>query len=361
MTSKVRILTTLAHQEPDRVPWDYWAASSVTDRLKAKLGLTDTEQLLQYFQVDLRVVSGPKYIGRELKKYPDGAQEDVWGVVRKPVTVEGRDFQQTYLELSRSPLAGMQTVREIEQYPYWPSPDFWDYSQVATDCRKYNGYAVVNAGDRLDRTAQLKTAMYLRGVEQIMLDLAEKPAIAEAIIRRIVAYFVEFNRRVFQAARGSIDIFMMGDDFGMQQGLLCSVGMWRKFFKPGFKKFIEVAHQYKIKVMHHTCGAVRELIPDFIECGLDVLQSLQPRAAGMDLKALKREFGPDLSFHGSIDIQHTLPYGTTLDVRNEVKDRLLAGKANGGFIIGPAHNIQADTPLENVLALFEAFREYGRY
>ncbi|MBI2438698.1 MAG: hypothetical protein HYV36_07805 [Lentisphaerae bacterium] len=286
---------------------------------------------------------------------------DVWGVARKPVTVSGRGYQQTYLELAESPLAKVQTVREIEQYQHWPSPDWWDYSGLAADCQKYAGYAVVNAGDRLDRTAQLKTAMYLRGVEQIMLDLAEKPAVVEAMLRRIVAYFVEYNRRVFKAAEGHIDLFMMGDDFGMQQGLLCSVEMWRKYFKPGFKQFIEVAHQANIKVMHHTCGAVRELISDFIECGLDILQSLQPRAAGMNLKELKREFGKDLCFHGSIDIQRTLPYGTTEDVRNEVKERMEAGKPQGGFIIGTAHNIQADTPLENVLALFDAYHEYGQY
>jgi uroporphyrinogen decarboxylase len=361
MNSKERVLAALQHRETDRVPFDYWAVSAVTGNLISRLKLADAEQLLKHFDVDLRVIQGPRYAGRELAKYPDGRAEDLWGVMRKPVTVTGRDFQQTYMELDASPLAPMETVREIDRYKKWPSPDGWDYSNVARDCQTYAGYAVVNAGDRMDRTAQLKTAMYLRGIEQIMLDMVEHPEIVEAIIRHIVAYFVAYNQRVFQAAAGNIDIFMMGDDFGMQHGLLCSVDMWRRFFKPGFKKYIEVAHAYNIKVMHHTCGAVRELIPDFIECGLDILQSLQPRASGMDFKELKREFGKDICFHGSMDIQQTIPFGTVQDIRNEVKDRMEAGKPHGGFIICTAHNIQADTPVKNVLALFEAYLEYGRY
>lgn len=361
MNSKERVKIALNHQEPDRVPIDYWAVPFITEKVKTKLGLTDTEQLLKQFNVDVRVIPGPKYIGRELKKYSDGRDEDLWGVIRKPVTVQGKDFQQTYMEVDKSPLTQMETVKEVENYDKWPSADAWDYSVIANDCKKFDGYAVVNAGDRLDRTAQLKTAMYLRGVEQIMYDMIEKPELVEAIIERVVDYFVQYNHRVFTAADGNIDIFMMGDDFGMQHGLLCSKEMWRKFFKPGFKKYIEVAHKYNIKVMHHTCGSVKELIPDFIECGLDILQSVQPQAANMNLGELKREFGKDICFHGSMDIQKTVPFGTVNDVRNEVKQRMSDGKPGGGFIICTAHNIQADTPVENVLALLEAYMEYGKY
>jgi uroporphyrinogen decarboxylase len=113
--------------------------------------------------------------------------------------------------------------------------------------------------------------------------------------------------------------------------------------------------------MHHTCGGVRPLIPLFIDAGLDILQSLQPRAAGMDLAELKRDFRRDLAFHGSVDIQQTLPFSTPEDVRTEVKQRLRAGKPGGGFIICSAHNIQVDTPLDNVLALVEAYQEHTWY
>jgi uroporphyrinogen decarboxylase len=252
-------------------------------------------------------------------------------------------------------------VEEIENYAHWPSPDWWDYSKVESDCEQYVDFAVVNAGDRLDRTAQFKPMMYLRGMEQAYVDLIINPKIAEAIIAHIKEYFLEYNRRVFEAANGKIDIFMMGDDFGTQNSLMVDIRTWRKFFRDGFKAYIDLAHRYGMKVMHHTCGCVVDLIPDFIDAGLDILQSLQPRAAGMDLNKLKKEYGKYITFHGSIDIQETLPYGTIEDIRKMVRQNMRAGKPGGGFIISTAHNIQPDTPTENILTLFEAYKEFGRY
>jgi len=199
--------------------------------------------------------------------------------------------------------------------------------------------------------------MYLRGMEQTYVDLAESPVLAQAIIERIAAYYLDYNRRVFEAAGDLVDIFMMGDDFGTQQGPMMSLAMWRRYFRPGFASFIALAHQYGLKVMHHTCGSVVDLIADFIECGLDILQSLQPRAAGMDLGRLRREYGRDLCFHGGIDIQGVLPHGTPEDVREHVRRQREAAGHEGGYILCTAHNIQADTPVENVLALFEAYAE----
>jgi len=124
------------------------------------------------------------------------------------------------------------------------------------------------------------------------------PAIVEFMRDRIVEYFVAYNHNVFKAVKGEIDIFMMGDDIGGQGGPLLSLEMWRKYFKKAFKKYIDIAHKYKIPVMYHTCGDVKQFIPDFIECGLDILQSLQPKATNMDIKKLKKEFGKDIAFQG---------------------------------------------------------------
>jgi uroporphyrinogen decarboxylase len=361
MTSKERVSNILTHQVADRLPWDYWADPAVTDRLLNHFGFKDVEQLLHYFEVDFRYLTGPSYAGQELKKYEDGISADLWGVQRKTITVEQGNLKWNYKHVVQSPLETATTVQEIDQYPNWPSPDWWDYSNLSADCDKYQDYVIINAGDRLDRTAQLKPFMYLRGMEQSYVDLALNPEIAEAIITHIREYFLEYNRRVFESAKGKLDIFMMGDDFGTQTGMMMDIQTWRKFFKPGFKAYIELAHQYGLKVMHHTCGAVRELIPDFIGCGLDILQSVQPRANGMELAELKKEFGRHLCFHGGIDIQQTLPYGTLEDIREEVKQRSDAGKPNGGYILCTAHNIPPDTPTENILALFAAYQEFGKY
>jgi uroporphyrinogen decarboxylase len=255
----------------------------------------------------------------------------------------------------------METPREIDDYDGWPSADWWDYTKVAEDCRKHDGYCVVFAGDRLDRTAQLKTAMYLRGMREIFRDLRRNPEVAERIFDHVVKYFLDYNRRVFEAADGLIDVFMMGDDFGMQNGPMMPDELWKRYFEEGFRKFIELAHRYGVRVMHHSCGAIRPLVPLFIENGLDVLQSIQPRAVGMELGALKRDFGSRLSFHGSVDIQQTMPRGGLGEVESEVIDRMEKGKPGGGFVICTAHNLQVDVPVENILSLVGSYHEYGAY
>jgi uroporphyrinogen decarboxylase len=140
-----------------------------------------------------------------------------------------------------------------------------------------------------------------------------------------------------------------------------SMPMWERYFEQGFRRFVELAHEYDIRVMHHTCGSVRPLIPRFIDAGLDILQSLQPRAVGMDLHELKSAYGTVLALHGSIDIQRTLPFGSPQEVRSQVQARLKAGKPGGGFIIGTAHNLQPDVPFANILALLEAYHEFAPY
>jgi uroporphyrinogen decarboxylase len=359
--SRERVLTTLDHREPDRVPRDYWAAPEVTERLLGELCLPDREALLRHFGVDLRYVAGPGFVGLQRRRFEDGSVEDLWGVRRKAMTVDTAEGGWWYQHVVKSPLAGAETAEDVERHQGWPSAEWWDYSSVAEECAAHAGCAVVFAGDRLDRTAQLKPAMYLRGTDRILMDMAGEPEVAEAILGRIKDYFLEYNRRVFEAAAGNMDIFMMGDDFGTQRGLYLSKEMWRRFLKPGFRAFIELAHRYGLKVMHHTCGAVRELIADFIECGLDILQSLQPQASGMDLRELKREFGRDLCFHGAIDVQGALPHGTPSEVREEVRRTMEAGRPGGGFIICTAHNILPDTPTANSVSLFEAYEEFGRY
>jgi uroporphyrinogen decarboxylase len=361
MGARERVTAALAHREPDRVPIDFWAVTEISERLRRHYGLPDTDALLDHLGVDFRVVRGPSYVGLQMMQHDDGSIEDLWGVRRREITFGEGERRGAYRELAVSPLAEARTVRDVERYAGWPSPDWWDYSQLAAQCMEHAGQCVVYAGDRLDRTAQLKTAMYLRGVEQILCDLAENPAIVESILEHINAYYLEYNRRVFEAAGQHIDIFMMGDDFGIQAGPMMSTRMWQRYFERGFRAYIDLAHRYSLKVMHHTCGSVHSLIPRFIDAGLDILQSCQPAAAGMDLVDLKREFGQDLAFPGAIDIQDVLPFGTPADVRAAARRTLEAGKPGGGYIVCTAHNIQVDVPLENVVALVEAYQEYGWY
>jgi len=366
MTPRARVLEALRPGRPDRVPIDFWAVPAVYERLQRELDLPDAEGVLRRFDVDLRYFNGPP-LREPIAPGDDGSVVDHWGVRRRLQTVRGvrRDgsaYTWTYKHLVVSPLAGAASVAEIERHD-WPSPDMWDFSGVgeAFAAIRRAGFAAVAGADRLDRTAQLKPAMYLRGVDQFMADLVLAPAIAECILEHIAAYYLAYNRRLFEAADGAADIFFMGDDMGTQTSTWVSPEMYRKFFKKRLTDYCALAHEFGMKVMYHTCGNVAPLVEDFIEAGVDILQSLQPQALGEKLAALKREYGRHLCFQGGIDIQAVLPKGTPAEVAEHVRSRAEVLAAGGGYIFCTAHNILPDTPTENILALVDAYHEYGRY
>ena len=363
MNSRERVQLALSHQQPDRVPIDYWATAETNQRLLEHFGLTSQEELLQRLGVDFRYIEGPRYIGPELVVRPDGSVEDHWGVPRVRVEVGQGDAKGAYRDVLDFPLQHAACVEELRDYPKWPSPDWFDYDVVREQvaAARATGKVVVFMGDRTNRVAQLKPAMYLRGVEQILLDLIMAPEIAKYLFRRIGDFYLEYARRTFEAAGDGLDIFFMGDDFGTQNGLFMSPGMWRQFLRPGFDAFANLGKRHGYTVAHHSCGSIKPIIPDLIECGLDVLNPVQPEVHDMDRRELKARFGDRLTFHGSVSIQRTLPFGTPEDVRAEVRERFETLGSDGGFIFCTAHNIQADTPLENVLALFEAYGECGAY
>jgi len=362
LDSRERTFTALEMREPDRVPIDFWSSSGM-DR---SLGLDHAgarEAFLDEFNVDLRYIDGPRYVGPPLRVWSDGRSEDVWGVVRVTQRVPVAHGWEDYKEVSLSPLAQATTVDQIEAYGRWPSPDWFDYSTIADQCEsiRRRGRIAVFVGDRLNRIAQLKPAMYVRGVERILLDMALCPELAHAVIDRIRTFYIAYLQRILEAARGKLDMLLTGDDFGSQRGPLISPYMWVSFLGDGFAQFVSLAHQAGVIVAHHTCGSVRPIVPLMLARGLDVLQSLQPEAANMDARSLKAEFGDRLAFHGGMSIQRTLPRGSVEDVRREVADRFMVLGRGGGYIFSTAHNIQADTPPENTIALLRAYRDLGRY
>ncbi len=366
MDSRERTILALEHQEPDRVPIDCWMSSGMKEKLENAMKVT-YEQFIDNNDVDLRYITGPRYIGPELPVMKDGSQIDIWGVPRKQVHVQLSDeignYTDTYREVVFSPLQRLTSVEEILDYDHWPSADWFDYSVIEEQCRKIRdaGRVVVFQGDRLNRIAQLKPAMYLRGFEQIFIDMIATPEIARAIVNPISNFYLEYGNRILEAARGKIDILCTGDDFGVQNGLLISQDMWIDLLKKGFENYVELGKSYGAFVMHHTCGSVYPLIPDMIDCKLEILQSLQPEAANMDPKKIKDKFGEHLSFQGGVSIQKVLPYGSQVEVKKHVETLLEAMAPGGGFIACTSHNIQADTPIHNLQALFQAYREFGKY
>ena len=362
MNSRERTFMALNFEEPDRVPIDFWMSAGFRAKLESTLGMQG-ERFLDLHDIDLRYIEGPAYIGPPLREFADGTDEDIWGVRRRTATVRAGGGVENYKEMAISPLAGATTVEEVENYDHWPSADWFDYACIEAQCeaiRRQERVAVF-VGDRLNRLAQLKPAMYLRGIEQILIDMTLNPEIVRAIFTRIRGFYQVYAERIFTAAQGKLDILLTGDDFGSQNGPLISPEMWVDFLQEGFAGYIGIAKSYGLRVMHHTCGAVRPLIPLMMENELDVLQSLQPEAAGMASRELKAEFGDRLAFHGGISIQRTMPFGSVEEVRAEVRKQIEALAPGGGYILCTAHNIQADTPVQNAEALLAAHAQYGAY
>jgi uroporphyrinogen decarboxylase len=335
---------------------DFWATETVIQRLERELAIS-YPQFLDHYDVDLRYIAGPTYIGPALED-----NTDIWGVKRSVLTVGCNDGSEVYSEVMEPPLSKADTLEDIEKYRNWPDADWFDYTVVESQCDAIlrEKRIVVFMGDRLNRVAQLKPSMYLRGTEEMFLDIALRQEMTQAIFKKIKDFYLAYLKRILDAAKGKIDIVLTGDDFGGQNGLLISPQAWRTLIKPGFAEYISLIKSYNAIAMHHTCGSVLGIIPDMIECGLDVLQSIQPEAKNMALADLKTKFGERICFHGGISIQRTMPYGSPDEIRREVKRIADIVKAEGGYIFCTSHNIQADTPLESVQALMTAYLDYGR-
>lgn len=347
-----RVQTALAHHEPDRVPFDFWAVPEIWERLRAGLGVEEDETVLRLLGIDCRMVTA-RYVGSRARELPDGTFVDAWGTHRRRV----RNPFGTYEEYASHPLAGAETVADVLAWD-WPDPDDWDVSGVYDQCRRLN--ADVRYHLRYEVGGIFEWSWALRGFERFLLDLVEKPEVAGAIMDRFTDLYMANTLRVVEAAGGLLDMVYTYDDVGMQQGLLISPRMWRRHILPRHQRLNAAIRgaAHPVKIMYHSCGAVFPLIGPFIdEMGIDVLNPLQPRAAGMDAARIKAEFGQRLSFHGAIDIQQTLPHGTPEEVRAEVSERCRILGRGGGYICTSAHYLQADTPLENIVAMYTTPRE----
>ena len=199
-------------------------------------------------------------------------------------------------------------------------------------------------------------------MEELSLKMYDEPELVDALLGHMVDYYAEVSRRTFDAAADVIDIFFIGNDFGSQTGPLLSPEMFGRFMLPHLKRLIDLGHDYGLKVQLHCCGGFTPLIPAMIGAGLDGLHAVQPSCTGMDLATLKKEFGGKILFNGAIDSQHVLIDGTPESVREGTRKVLEVMKPGGGYVAGASHDsILQETPVENVLSMFDAIREYGVY
>lgn len=347
MTSRERVLQAIAHKPTDCAPADYGAHQEVTYGLIRKLGVRDSEELLQALGVDMRRVVFD-YGQPETGPDADGYRRTMWGARYR--TTDRGDGRPNFI----SPFNENTTVDEVHAQP-WPDPGKLNYSMVREQCRKFHGeYATYGA----PWSPFFHEVGWLIGQEEFLVWMHTKPEVVHAIIHHVVAYEVEATRRFLQAADGLLDIAYFGNDFGTQRGLFISPQMWHEFFRQPLKLYFDASHEYGCKVMKHSCGAVRDIIPFLIEDGVDILDPIQVAATGMDLAGLVEDFGQDLCFHGGVDTQRTLPFGTSDDVRAEVRSYRALTKDQGGYILCGSQEFIEDIPLDNILAMYDENRRH---
>ncbi len=350
MNSKQRVLTALDHRQPDRVPFDYLGTPEVSEMLKRHFD-TDMDGLLERLGIDLRVIK-PIYEGpSDLETWIDGRFINMWGHVRKPKKIGAI----TYLEPDRDRYTEFNGVDEVSEFR-WPQVSWFDYSTIAEQCEKYSDYAIVyGSPGNMDMS---NGTSFLIGDERFYYGIMDKDKVTLACMEKRFESCYKITEGVLQGAKGKVDILWIGDDYGSQKALRFSPAIIRELFIPGLKEMCKLGHKYDAKVMLHSCGSTREIWPDLIDAGLDIYDTIQPEAAGMDPAGLKEDFGDQICFHGTISTQQTLPKGTAENVAEEVRRRIETVGIGGGLILAPCHNIQLDTPLKNILALYSADREY---
>lgn len=347
MKHRERVELALNHAAADRCPMQISFTPEFAARLAKSMDLTQEAQLHnphgggntyvleRALEQDMLLTS----VGWANEYYQDAeAYTDEWGVGWKRVEYETPFGTGHYTEMTEYPLSEDVTI-DTYQPPDPLRPGLYEEAKRVLDNFKEE-YWIVG----VTVTTIFETAWALRGYEQMLTDFSLNPDLAEKILEFSYQYHLTAAKKL--TAMG-VDMIWIGDDMGAQDAMIISPKMWRRFFKPRMANFItEIkAINPRLKVAYHSDGNITPIIPDLIEIGLDVLNPVQP--ASMDPKKLKEDFGDHLCFWGSIDEQHTLPFGSPADVAKEVEDRISILGKDGGLILGPTHHVQLDTPMEN--------------
>jgi len=359
MSSKERVLTTFAHQEADRVPIDYSANPGIDGRLKAHYGLkpNDNEGLRQALGVDFRYVGAP-YVGPHphqavLGRAGKDVKVDIWGIHRRWVEHETGG----YWDYCDFPLQDA-TLEEVEAWPM-PSPDDFDYARVPELCTHYGDFCVSAGNSGLGD--MINSAGMVFHMERVLIGLmTDDPAVLRYIDRRL-GVLHEVTRRTLEAAAGRVDLLKMGEDLGTQIGPMISLKLYRKHFRPRHQCFVDLGKTFDIPVMIHTCGSSSWAYEDFIEMGVTAVDTLQPEAKNMSPAYLKRTFGGRLAFHGCISTAGPVASGTVDEVAEDVRNTLQIMMPGGGYALAPTHQLQDNSPTENVVAMYQAAHRHGRY
>jgi uroporphyrinogen decarboxylase len=382
MTARERVMLALNHKEPDRIPIDLGATivSSISNQtypeLERLLGLPVeeikvldyvqqlpyvSEALMQRFGVDFRMVQLPAATTVGVKVFEEGnyyAFYDRWGSKLHMPRMGGFYFDWVDFPIKEP------TMRALDAYQ-WPQPDSEqvnaELGRLAKQLYEESEYALV--GSAVIGGGIFEQPARVMGMQNFLMSLISEPAFADRLMETITDIYIESCNRYLEYVGPYIQVFTYWDDVAGQNGWLIRPDLYRKVIKPKQKRLVDaIKKKTNAKLFYHSCGASRDLIPDLIEIGFDILNPVQVSAKGMDTKELKKQFGRDMVFWGGgVDTQHVLPFGSPQDVVDEVKRRIDDLAPGGGFVFAAVHNIQALVPPENIVAAFDTALEYGTY
>jgi uroporphyrinogen decarboxylase len=383
MNSRERLLTALNHQEPDRIPFDL-GSTQITGihrvayiALRARLGLPPAElhlcdsiqqlarpddDLLGQLGVDVRGLFPLNSHNWQVIEHPAGeywAYYDEWGITHHRPYPDGLYYSIVQVPLEKADL----TLQDITGLPWPDMAHPQRISGLRAQAERYRaaGYAVVIK----DPFAGLfEMAQRIIGMSPLLMLMATDRPLAEGLFDRLLELKIAFWEMALPQLGDVVDVVTYADDYGTQQSQLISPAMFREQLKPRVRRLFERIKQLTphTKQFFHSCGNVRPLIKDYIEIGTDILNPVHIRATGMDPAALKRDFGQDIVFWGgAVDTQGVLPNGTPQEVKDDVRRNIEALAPGGGYVFNTVHNIQADVPPQNIIALWEALQEYGVY
>ena len=356
VSHRERVQMAMAHEVPDRCPMQISFTPEFAHALKTKTkiqtesvhnphGGGNTYELERHLDQDLLLTSVGWANSYYQEMMPGTRYTDEWGVGWKVTEYQTRFGPGVYTEVVGHPL---KNTEDLEHYQP-PDPNRKELYAEAQQLvqNHHDEYWIVG----VTVTTIFETAWALRGYEQILTDFMVQPDFLNALLDIPFHYHLEVAKNL---VRTGVDMIWTGDDIGTQEGMLMDPAMWRQYLKPRMARFISELKSInpELKVAYHSDGNIYAVIPDLIEIGIDVLNPIQPGC--MDPWILKQKFGNYLCFWGGIDEQKTLPFGTPTDVTHEVKERIRTIGKKGGFIIGPTHHVQLDTPMENFLAMHRA-------
>jgi len=382
LTSRERVLTAIHHEQPDRVPLVIGVSNATGIKMRPYKGIKDIigvqaadnyiydwpelgtaeidEETMCRLHSDVRGVldlEPEKIRKRNCERDPHSDYIDSWGSGQTEIS-PGDWFPSVH------PLPEARTAEDLDAYQGWPDMD--DPTRIAhvrDNARRLaeeNQFAILATPWLL---FPFERAYAMQGMDTFLLNMARDPDFARALLEKIAVYCKQLMGRFLEELGDNVDIIKIGDDLGTQESLMISPKMYREILKPVHADFISfIKARTKAKIFFHSDGDVAPLIEDFIEMGVDILNPIQTSAGSMsDLPSLKKRFGSNIVFCGGIDTHRVLPFGTTEEVRQEVRRVIQILGPGGGCMIGAVHTVMNDVPPENVLAMVDAVEEFGHY